>query len=165
LNETLVIGYGNPLRGDDGAGPRAAAAVAAWELKGVTVMTSHQVLPEMAEAVSLARAVVFIDATVGRENAEVDCRPIEPRPTPTVVPHIASPGALLALADFVYGRRPPAWWITIPAVEFGFVEGLSARAQRGLETALVHARKLLVQLSGERTELAPRHEPIPACMA
>jgi len=31
----LIIGYGNTLRGDDGAGPRVAEAVAGWGLPNV----------------------------------------------------------------------------------------------------------------------------------
>lgn len=40
----LLIGYGNPGRGDDGLGPALAAAIEAMELPGVTVEADYQLM-------------------------------------------------------------------------------------------------------------------------
>ena len=55
--DLVVIGYGNELRGDDGAGPRVARAVAAHNLPGVQIITAHQLTPEMADGLAEARVV------------------------------------------------------------------------------------------------------------
>ena len=60
----LVIGYGNTLRGDDGVGPRAAEAIATLALPGVRALVCPLLTPELAEAVSQAGVVIFVDAAV-----------------------------------------------------------------------------------------------------
>ena len=58
----LVIGYGSDLRGDDGLGRRAALAVAALEMAGATVMSVHQLTPELAEPLAGVDGAIFLDA-------------------------------------------------------------------------------------------------------
>ena len=60
----LVIGYGNTLRRDDGVGPKLADAVAALGLTGVRTLACALLTPELAEAVSQAQRVIFVDAAV-----------------------------------------------------------------------------------------------------
>jgi hydrogenase maturation protease len=135
----LVIGYGNELRRDDAAGPWAARAVAAWGLPGVAGIATHQLAPELAERIGEAERVVFVDA--GQDDV-VLMRPVEPSQTAQVMGHTGEPCGLLALAEALYGRRPEAWLITLPAPELGFGEGLSAAAEHGLAEALRQIRAL-----------------------
>ena len=135
----LVIGYGNELRRDDGVGPRAARAVAAWQLPGVEGVAAHQLMPELAERIGEAERVVFVDA--GQDDV-VLTRPIGPGQAARVPGHTGEPRELLALAEALYGRRPEAWLITLPAPELGFGEGLSAAAEHGLAEALRQIRTL-----------------------
>jgi len=60
----LIIGWGNPLRGDDGVGWRAAELLSGT-LAGhdVAVRVSHQLMPELAEEISRSEFVVFIAAS------------------------------------------------------------------------------------------------------
>src|SRR5262249_5822451 len=104
----LVIGYGNELRCDDGVGPRAARAVAAWQLPGVAAVAAHQLTPELAERIGAAERVVFVDAGPGDV---VLTRSIEPGRAALVLGHTGEPRELLALAEALYGRRPEAWLI------------------------------------------------------
>ena len=61
----LVIGYGNPLRGDDGFGCSAAGLLAADpRLDGATVLGRHQLTPELATDIagaSLVGGAAFTD--------------------------------------------------------------------------------------------------------
>ena len=62
--DVLVIGYGNPLRGDDGAGWKAAELLAEDpRLAGAVVLARHQLTPELADDVSRASLVVLVDAS------------------------------------------------------------------------------------------------------
>src|SRR5436305_5490516 len=74
----VVIGYGNTLRGDDAAGPRAARAVASWDLPGVIAKAVPQLTPELAELVAAAHLAVFVDARLAADGDPVEFRPIEP---------------------------------------------------------------------------------------
>jgi hydrogenase maturation protease len=130
----LVIGYGNELRRDDGVGPRVARAVAGWNARGVLAVTLHQLTPELAEAVAGADEVFFVDAAAGEVGVGV--RPVRPDGRRPALDHASSPPALLALAEAMYGRRPRAWLMTLPATNLDFGEELSPAAARGMDEAL-----------------------------
>ena len=150
----LVIGYGNTLRQDDGVGVRVAEALMTLELPGVTTLTCHQLLPELAELVSQAAGVVFVDASAP-PIAETELRPIQPDKTGRILAHVADPPSLLALSTQLFGRAPPAWSLGIPVSDFGFGEHLSPRAQAGLRAALALIKSLASQPS-TRLRLAIR---------
>jgi len=127
----LIIGYGNPLRGDDAVGPRLAAG-----LGGIAV---HQLLPELAERIAAERRVLFIDARTDLEPGEVRAMPVDGGSAST---HWCSPGSLLRLAREAYGRAPEAVLIGIGAESFEFGAPLSAAARRGMRKALAQIRAL-----------------------
>ncbi len=137
----LVVGYGNTLRSDDGVGAKVAAAVAELALPGVVALVRHQLTPELAEPVSEAHAVVFVDAAVDAAT-EVRVRQLEPAYGAQLMAHAADPRTLLALAKQLFGRCPPAWWLTIPVENLEFGEELSPLARRGYEIALEKIREL-----------------------
>jgi len=77
--KALIIGYGNTLRGDDGFGWRAAEQLAASHSIGdVEVQTQHQLTPELAQTMSEADTVVFLDAAADGPPGQVRYRRIEP---------------------------------------------------------------------------------------
>jgi hydrogenase maturation protease len=137
----LVIGYGNPLRCDDGVGPKVAEAVEALQLPGVRTLVCQQLSPEHAEPISRARVVVFVDAAMDTPM-EVQLRKLEPGETSQLMAHAADPRTMLALARDVFGHAPEAWWLTIPAVKLGFGTDFSPAAQRGFEVALEKIKEL-----------------------
>ncbi|MFO1476736.1 MAG: hydrogenase maturation protease [Verrucomicrobiota bacterium] len=138
----LVIGYGNTLRNDDGVGPRVADALDQLRLPGVSVITCHQLNPELAESVSQSTRVVFVDASVEAAR-EVRLRPIAASASTQLMAHAADPGTLLALARDVYGRCPAtAEWLTIPIERLGFGEELSPFAQEGFQQAIAILKNL-----------------------
>ena len=108
----LVIGYGNTLRGDDGVGPRVAEAVGRLWLPGVRTLICPLLTPELADPVSRARKVIFVDAAVDLPQ-QVQWRKLVPGETTQLMAHAADPRTLLALARDVFGRSPEAWWLTI----------------------------------------------------
>ena len=69
--KTLIVGYGNPLRGDDGVGQIVAEAVRAHELAGATIIACHQLTPELAEVVAQSEISVFIDAAADIPPGEI----------------------------------------------------------------------------------------------
>jgi hydrogenase maturation protease len=131
----LVIGYGNTLRGDDGVGPRVAEAVGNLHLPGVRTLICPLLTPELAEPISCAQKVIFVDAAVDAPKS-VQWRKLQPNETSQIMAHAANPRTMLALARDVFGRVPQAWWLTIPAVKLDFNEELTPEAQRGLAEAV-----------------------------
>ena len=100
--EWLVIGYGNTLRGDDGVGQRVAEEIVLLELPAVQAIARHQLTPELAEPISKARAVIFVDAAVDVEGNAVRVTSVAPVAEQQVLAHTTSPGGLLELARVVF---------------------------------------------------------------
>jgi hydrogenase maturation protease len=134
MTDLLVIGYGNELRRDDGAGPRVAASVAALGLPGVRAVSSHQLTPEMADLLRDAEAVIFVDARADAPAVAVEN--LTASAGNAGWGHTSDPRWLLGLTAALHGRTPAAWLITIPAVDLGMGEGLSEAAARGVAVAI-----------------------------
>jgi hydrogenase maturation protease len=128
----LVIGLGNPLRGDDAAGPAVARRIAADRPPGVRVIETAGLFPELAADLAAAGRVIFVDAAAGA--TAVSARPVEPQ-AGTALDHALRPAALLALAELAFGRAPPAVLVTLPARDFGLGRPLSRAARRALPAA------------------------------
>ena len=137
---SLVIGYGNTLRRDDGVGPKVAEAVAALALPGVRTLACPLLTPELAEAVSQAQLVIFMDAAVDAPR-EVQLRKLAPADSSQIMAHAASPATMLALARDVFGHAPEACWLTIPVEDLGIGEEFSPLARRGFERAVQEVKK------------------------
>jgi len=142
----LIIGYGNDLRGDDGVGPKTVEAVAALELPGVQCRTCHQLTPELAETISRASRVVFVDA--GVESGEsVEVAALSATEDAAARTHAVSPAALLAMARELYGKCPPAWLVTIPIESTAHGESLTPLAQRGMCVAIDRIKLLAAEFA------------------
>lgn len=152
----LVIGYGNTLRSDDGAGPFVARALEARVPAGTRILDAHQLTPEMAIDISVATRVVFVDAidatreTAPRESAPQESGPrvsrLEPEPgADPLNPHASDPGSLLWLAKTLFGGAPEAWLVAIPGIEFGFGEDLSPGTARASADAIAQVEALLAR--------------------
>ena len=141
--QTLVIGYGNTLRGDDGVGYLAAEQVAAWNLPDVTAIACHQLSPELAAALAECDRVVFIDATLPGAETDVQVRSLQPAAAKGLDAHRSDPAELLQLTVQLYDTSPQAFHLLLPTAEMDFTEELSAIAQVGLEMALQKVRALL----------------------
>jgi hydrogenase maturation protease len=116
LEDVLVIGYGNPLRGDDGAGWRAAEMLAEDpRAGGARVLALHQLTPELAEDVSQASLVVLVDASAepGMPGT-VSSFTLGGDPVSTnVFSHHVDPAGLRGLATALYGQAPPVVQVSI----------------------------------------------------
>ena len=167
--EILLIGYGNPLRGDDGVGWRVIEEIANRQssianrqrdnpqstphsaLRTPQLIAVHQLLPELAEPISETDLVIFVDASVEGEPGAIAVRAIEPEPPQIgAFTHHFDPAGLVGYARDLYGRFPRAYLVTVTAVSLGYGEGLSDT----LEAALPD----LLQQIGQLIQKANRHD-------
>ncbi len=118
----LIVGYGNPLRTDDGVGPAVAELLAADpRLRGADVRAEHQLTPELAIDASRVALLVLVDAMVGVAAGEVVVRDLGvPGPSAATetgpagrgeggglpLTHHIGPASLLALAAELWGSAP-----------------------------------------------------------
>ena len=143
----LIVGYGNPLRGDDGVGQAVAQAFAGEDaIDGVDAIACHQLTPELAERFAAAGRVVLIDAAAGREAGGVSVIPLQPARAPaSTLGHHVEPALLLDMAQALYGRSPEAYLVTVGAVSLELGEGLSAPVMAALPELIATVRRLALK--------------------
>jgi len=130
---TLIVGYGNALRGDDGAGFLAAELLRdRIHRPDIEILSQHQLLPELMEPISRASRVIFIDASVSGRAGKVHRIPLRPAPACARVTHHATPEALLAGAQSLYGHTPEATLYTIPGRNFQVGQELTPSVRRAV---------------------------------
>jgi hydrogenase maturation protease len=124
---TLVIGYGNPLRGDDGFGWHATRClIPALAGSDVEVLTCHQLTPELAEPLSRCGLAIFIDADCQGAPGHIrQCAIRAPAHRAAAFTHACTPSNLLTNARKLYGGRPRGVAITVGAETFAYGETLS----------------------------------------
>lgn len=120
----LILGIGNPLRSDDGAGAHVVDRVAGRLPPGVEARAVHQLTPELAEALAGVDRVAFVDASTRLDPGVVDATGVEAGAAP-VRSHHATPEGLLELCRLVYGRAPRAHLLTVGVASLEHGEALS----------------------------------------
>ncbi len=133
--KTLVIGYGNDLRSDDGAGRVVADRIEALGLPGIEVRSMSQLTPELSLQIAGTDRVVFVDASV--EVAETTLVSVEAETAEgSAWTHYTTPASLLAMTGAVGSVPELAYAVVIPVEGIGLGSELSATAAAGVEEAV-----------------------------
>ncbi len=140
----LIIGYGNPLRGDDGAGWHAAERLReALSSPDIEIKAVHQLTPELAETLSRAETAIFIDASVESAPGVVRRRQITPEISAAVFTHFASPAALLGGAQSLYGHAPETLLYTVGVESLDFGDRLSPAVENAVARIIDEIRRVV----------------------
>jgi hydrogenase maturation protease len=135
----LVIGYGNPQRGDDGVAWKVLDSLRAThprpDAPPLHLKRVHQLTPELAEPASRARAVIFVDARANAQPGTVSCEPVRPAANSTSLTHSLSPQAVLLYAERLFGRVPRAAVVTVGGTAFEHGEELSPEVLQAIPKA------------------------------
>ncbi|HIK11647.1 MAG TPA: hydrogenase maturation protease [Oscillatoriaceae cyanobacterium M33_DOE_052] len=142
--KVVVIGYGNTLRRDDGAGQKVAEAVAARGWENVLSLAVHQLTPELAAEIATADKAIFADASPDAKTVEVREIADNFRENLPFSPHTSDPKGLLSLTKLLYDKNPKAWWVLIPALDFEFGEELSPVTVTGIIDAVAKIEQLII---------------------
>ena len=123
----IIIGYGNPLRGDDGLGPAAAQSLEEiLQDKDTIVMAKHQMGVELSTELSEADLAIFIDARVGGSPGQlVEEKVIPEDSVPSSFSHHLQPGVLISVVRALYNKYPEAYLFSVSAESFEHGEGLT----------------------------------------
>lgn len=145
VGSQLLIGYGNPLRGDDGAGCEVVGFLEREDLPGVTCIVSHQLTPDLAIRLSEAAYAYFIDAIpAGPDDSDLRVARIGPLATDAgVSSHACSPESLLQLSASLYGSCPESTLIGIPASDFTLGQHISPATKVAALKAASYIRERL----------------------
>ena len=144
MARVLVVGYGNPMRSDDGVGWRVALELLRTNSSPhVEILACHQLTPELVEPVSLAETVLFIDCARSGDAGAVRCEPVQPQPSAASFTHDLTPSALLALGSELYGACPKAFLLSIPGENYEPGESLSDAVRSQIPALEVMARRII----------------------
>ena len=165
MARTLVIGYGNLDRADDGVafhvinalrrrlGQRPLSAEeTGWEQLG-TVHDSvflRQLQPEWMETCASYDRVIFVDAHVHENTADLACVPVLPEYVPPPFTHHMTPPTFLALMQALYAREPAGRLLSIRGHDFDFHRGLSPAAAGQVPAAVEMILRMLEEESLSR---------------
>lgn len=130
----LIIGIGNPSRGDDALGPLLIEQLESLRLPGVELLTDFQLQVEFALDLQGRRQVIFIDASVDAP-APFTFTPATPEADTSYSSHALSPGAVLHAYRKLYGEPPASHVLAIRARAFELGEDLSPDATVNLAAA------------------------------
>jgi len=143
----LIIGIGNPSRGDDAVGPLAIDRLEALNPPDVELLTDFQLQVEYVLDMEGRAEVIFIDASLAGDEPFAFI-PVAPRRDRSHTSHALAPEALLAAFESHYGTPPPpAFALAIRACAFELGEGLSPMAASNLDAATAFLESYLAGAS------------------
>jgi hydrogenase maturation protease len=154
--KTLVLGYGNRSRMDDGVGWFVLERLEELGLPNVELLTSHQLDVDHAELITGFDEVIFVDAAVSQSPLPIARTVVQPGFRSHAVAHYLTPSDLLALAQTLFGRAPRGILFSIRGSDFNFGTTLSPTTERAA-CDVVHQIKDLLSTPGQPE--AGRMEP------
>ncbi len=152
---SLIVGYGNADRQDDGVAWHVLVNIARRlgrpapdapedgffpEGEEIDLWYVLQLAPEMSEDFAQYERICFVDAHTGNIEQEILLQPVEASPASSAFTHHLTPAACLALTQAIYGKTPEAKLLSIRGYKFGFSRELSpetaALVQQAVETLI-----------------------------
>jgi hydrogenase maturation protease len=146
----LVIGYGNPLRQDDGLGWRAAELLEQALPQGaVRIIETQQLTPELAAELEGAPIVVLLDSALDLEPGTVAAKRVSAE-NRMAWPHDLSAEQLAGLTEALTGLAAPVFQITGGIAQIGFGENLTPDGELSAKRMATAALELLQEYTGAR---------------
>lgn len=168
---TLLLGYGNADRQDDGVSWHVLNGLAGRLGRPASVSPDEgfsafrlpseegssetellfvlQLTPEMAEIISEFDRVCFVDAHTGNVPGEVNLSRVEPEFQASPFTHHLTPQSCLALCTALYGKQPEAILVSVRGYEFGFDRSLSPQTAQHAEAAVNEIWAWLTEVTQE----------------
>ncbi|MEN4042894.1 MAG: hydrogenase maturation protease [Anaerolineaceae bacterium] len=145
MSNTIIIGYGNPDREDDGVAWHILSELSSrlgnpapdlysdgFEPQGnpIDFLFRLQLMPELAAIIAGYDRVCFVDAHTGAVPEDVHFVQVNAQFQASPFTHHMTPDTCLSLAQALYGRSPEAILVSVRGYQFGFEHSLSPGAAR-----------------------------------
>ncbi len=145
MRKTLIYGYGNPGRQDDGLG---VAFVKQFEKTAheagldceIDFDCNYQLNIEDALTISNYQRIIFADAS----TESIVCfalSKVSPATKVNFTMHAVSPEYVLHLCQTLYDKHPEVYLLHIKGYEWGMREELTQKAQSNLSKAVLYMEK------------------------
>jgi len=144
-SRTLIIGYGNVDRQDDGVGwhilkhiaarvgyqiPQEPGSTIEIETTTVALLYVYQIYPELAETLSHYDRVCFVDAHTSDIASEISWTVISPIYEKSPLTHHMTPKTVLSITNTIYDHVPEAILVSVQGTKFGFERNLSPKTEK-----------------------------------
>lgn len=143
MPRVLVICIGNTLRSDDGFAWHVGDELVRQHHDNLHIFKVLQLTPELAETISEAERIVFIDAAHG-EPGTLTCDPVTSSESDLRYSHDFTPATLIQMAKTLYGRQTQAFLICAAGKNFEHGESLSPEISGAIPAAVSKIRELTV---------------------
>ncbi len=168
MPRTLVIGFGNIDRADDGVAYHVISGLRRrlgqgmlhedeTGLEGLGAQIDSiflvQLAPELMDVMIPYDKIIFVDAHVYENVDSLYCAPVFPEFTPATFTHHLTPAMLLALLKSLHHREPAGHIVSIRGYDFDFHRNLSADTVALVEKAVDH----ILLLHGSTDDQSPRN--------
>jgi hydrogenase maturation protease len=149
-SDTLIIGYGNADRQDDGVGwhvlkniaerigktiPADPGASIEIESDTVDLLFTLQIYPELAETISHYKRVCFVDAHTSEIPEPISWAMLTPEYEKSPLTHHMSPRTVLSIAESIFNSIPEALLVSVRGFSFQFDRALSPQTSNLVEEA------------------------------
>ncbi len=145
LPRTLIVGYGNPDREDDGVAWHVLQSIA-YKF-GIPISNDTdvgifpdgnqldfwfnlQLMPEMAPDMLVYQRICFIDAHTGAIPDEIRIEHIQSKFQNSPLTHHLTPETIVSILEHLYQHKPEVILVSIRGYQFRFEHGLSAKTFR-----------------------------------
>jgi hydrogenase maturation protease len=151
MPRTLVIGYGNVHRADDGVAlhvvnalrQRLGQEALIEDQTGLEALGAEtdsvlltQLVPELTETLISYDQLIFVDAHVRDDVPDLHCEPVLAEYAPSAFTHHMTPAMLLALLKAIHGLQPAGYLVSARGRDFDFHQRLSAETEALVEPAV-----------------------------
>lgn len=159
----IILGYGNPDRGDDGVAyyllqkiirrfGTDADKLAEFEEVGlcevneqIDIWYNLQLIPEISQELAQYENAIFIDAHTAEIPEPVLITEIVPKYQNSPFTHHLTPASCLSLAEKLYQHAPRATLVTIRGYQFDFSRELSPQTIHLADSALEEISRIIAQ--------------------
>jgi hydrogenase maturation protease len=141
MKKILILGYGNPDRGDDGVAwhilktlfsEQGKKTIDLFDVevnpltKNIDIWFNFQLLPEIADLIVKYEQALFIDAHTGEIKNNLNFVEIKPEYQNAPFTHHMTPASLLAVTESIHGVYPKSWLLSVRGYSFEFEQQLTA---------------------------------------
>ena len=142
----LIIGYGNSLRSDDGLGWHVTQELLRIiDSPGVEIISCGQLTGDLAEPISHAVQVLFVDVARSGPPGELICKRVMPTSGAAAFSHQLSPEELLGITRVLFGACPEALLFSIAGHSFEFGDSVSPQVADCMPALLSRVKELVVE--------------------
>ncbi len=151
IPKTLIIGYGNPDREDDGVAWHILQGVAQYfeipfpsslseeffnSHPSLHFMFDLQLIPEMSYEMAGYSRICFVDAHTGALENNLNIQKLERKFQNSPLTHHMTPQTILSILDSAFNHKPEAILVSVRGYQFGFTNELSSRTKQLSEQAI-----------------------------